>query len=45
MVYKLWVRRMVTCPVCSGNGCGACDGSGQVEQGSPVDTAYDDDDE
>lgn len=33
----------VECPVCSGNGCNACDGEGEVEQGSLVDKAFDDD--
>lgn len=35
--------RNVECPVCSGNGCEACDGSGYVEEGSQIDEAFKDD--
>jgi hypothetical protein len=46
MTYKLHIRDMVECPACSGNGCNACSGSGEVEEGSPVDRAfYDEDDD
>lgn len=42
MTYILHVRQMVECPICSGNGCNACDGEGEVEERSPVDAAFDD---
>lgn len=43
MTYKLHIRQMLECPVCSGNGCNACNGNGEVEEGSPVDQAFDED--
>lgn len=33
----------VECPVCSGNGCNACEGGGYVEEGSLIDQAFNDD--
>lgn len=37
------IMKNVECPVCSGNGCDACDGTGYVEAGSQIDDAFNDD--
>lgn len=35
----------IECPVCSGNGCDACEGGGEVEKGSLIDEAYNEDEQ